>query len=391
MIRLMRYNKETDSMEPVEVKIDQPEAAPAQPADESPSLASYRQIVEPAWQSRFDELAGLLEPFCREHLDDDYLHMCLKLAAAICHDGTPVGRGKAAGWAAGIVHAIGDANFLNDPSFLPHMNLTDIGPHFGVSKATSGKRGREIIDGAGVGPFNAEWLIDSPDMASMMQTLAEIMGLQSPDMATMNGEQAPHPVQRRRRPRCTAMLRLRIDMRDSRPPIWRRIEVPDSLSLGDLHIVLQIAFDWEECHLHSFEAPDGRRFEPPAAFDDAFFMGPPSIDEGDVYLCDLRDQFKKKVVYTYDFGDSWEHIIKLEKVTPVNDGKALRPRCLDGRRAAPPEDCGGMWGYENLLAALADPAHEEHEFLSEWIGDDWDAQAFDAEAIDRRLAAAWRI
>jgi len=400
MIRLVRYNEDTDSVEPVEVQLPEPESTTTDgsaDSNDAPSIDTYRQTVEPAWRKRFDDLASLLEPFCREHLDEKYLDLCLKLASEICHDGTPAGRGKAAGWAAGIVHAIGDVNFLNDPTFEPHMNLTDIGPHFGVSKATSGKRGREILDGMCITPMSREWLIGDPPTVeaaggdSLMAMIDELVSMKMAGINPLTGKKAPWPVPRRRPPRCTAMLRLRIDLRHAKPPIWRRIEVPDSLSLNELHMLLQMAFNWYDGHLHSFDTADGWRFEPPAEFDDDVpSFGPPSIDEGLVFLCDLRDQLEEKLIYTYDFGDDWEHIVKLEKVTPVTTGQTPRPRCLAGRRAAPPEDCGGIWGYDHMLDVLANPDDEEHEELLEWIGGSWNAEAFDAEAIDREFAAAWR-
>jgi len=399
MIRLIRYNEATDSVEPIEVQIPQPDDDAADGSltepDDAPSIDSYRQTVEPAWRARFDELASRLAPFCRAHLNADYLHLCLKLAATICHDDTPAGRGKPAGWAAGIVHAIGQVNDLNVPGAQPHMNLTDIGPHFGVSKATSGKRGREILDGVGITPVSREWLIDEPPSSAaaggdpVMAAIFGLIEMKAAGLDPRTGGKAPWPVWRSGRPKCTAMLQLRVDLRHAKPPIWRRIEAPDSISLVELHHLLQVAFRWQDYHLHAFETADGWRFELPELADE-FGLGPPPIDEWAVYLCDLIDQLDAGLDYTYDFGDDWEHRIKLEKTTPVTGRKTPRPRCLAGRRAAPPEDCGGMWGYARLLDVLGNPDDEEHEHLMEWIGGSWDAEAFDAEAIDREFKRTWR-
>jgi hypothetical protein len=179
---------------------------------------------------------------------------------------------------------------------------------------------------------------------------------------------------------------LRVSIRDSRPPIWRKLSVPGNFTLEDLHVVLQIAFGWDEEHMHSFtinsrEYGMAQALEMMTVFDDAEL-----IDEATVRLDDLLTE-KQKFTYLYEFGDSWLHRISVSKVIPLEEGMedSPAPRCLGGKLAAPPEDCGGIWGYEELLAILKDPDHERHGETYEWLGD-WDTEAFDPEEINASLA-----
>ncbi|MEV6095134.1 plasmid pRiA4b ORF-3 family protein [Nocardia sp. NPDC051981] len=188
------------------------------------------------------------------------------------------------------------------------------------------------------------------------------------------------PAKRKTRDGRAPIYRLRVDLRGAKPPIWRRLEVPGDIPLNELHDVLQVAFEWDDDHLHVFETdfgdfgePDpelGRRAETKATLEQVASGG-------------------AKLVYTYDFGDDWEHTILVEHIGPA-EATAEYPRCTGGRRAAPPEDCGGIWGYENLLATLADPSGQEHEDLLEWLGldaaDDFDPAQFDKNAINSALA-----
>lgn len=169
-------------------------------------------------------------------------------------------------------------------------------------------------------------------------------------------------------------FRLKITLDRARPPIWRRVEVPDC-SLDRLHEVVQFAMGWGDCHLHSFKI-NGEDYGPPD-LDDA-------IDESTVTLSELFAEGQKKLRYWYDFGDSWWHTIKIEKRIKVEpDGEY--PRCTAGARACPPEDVGGVWGYEDFLAALADPSNERHEEFREWCGEDFDPERFEIEKANARL------
>ena len=160
-------------------------------------------------------------------------------------------------------------------------------------------------------------------------------------------------------------LRLRAVLNWIEPPIWRLLEVPPGLTLGDLHRVIQIAFGWEDSHLH------------------AFSMARQTIRDERTRLDEVFRRRKSSLVYEYDFGDSWIHVITLEE--RLRENASPHVRCLDGARAAPPEDCGGVGGYENLLEVLADPDHEEHEDMVDWA-EGYDPDDFVIEAVNRRLS-----
>ena len=178
------------------------------------------------------------------------------------------------------------------------------------------------------------------------------------------------------------IYQIKIALLGTRPPVWRRLLVPAGMTLAQLHDVLQTAMGWENCHLHEFRI-GGQTFGVPDP--DATLMGgTASINERKVRLCDVLGKASAKAEYTYDFGDSWEHSILVEKLLPSEPGLNY-PICTDGERHGPPEDCGGVGGYYNLLEAIHDPEHQEHEEMLEWIGGDFDPEAFSVEDVNRRL------
>ena len=171
------------------------------------------------------------------------------------------------------------------------------------------------------------------------------------------------------------------------PPVWRRLLVPDNIAFGDLHLVIQIAFGWQNYHLWQF-SPKGFGSEPliKPYFEDGFddFQGAEDADE--ITLTEIFTQPKQTFVYIYDFGDSWEHLMKLEKIL---DEESVLPVCTGGEGACPPEDCGGVWGYMSLLETLANPKSPEYKEMRQWLGlkkgEQWDANAFHLEAINAEL------
>ena len=176
---------------------------------------------------------------------------------------------------------------------------------------------------------------------------------------------------------------LKITLRDIRPPIWRRVRVSGDMSLRDLHGVIQTAMGWQDQHLHEFEV-GGRVYGDPA-LDGG---GPDErgvANEGNAQLGALVEAGVKRFRYVYDFGDDWEHEVTVETVGPLDPGQPY-PSLLAGKRACPPEDCGGVPGYFQLLEALADPEAEEHEEVLEWLGDDFDPERLDLDAVNRQLA-----
>lgn len=179
-----------------------------------------------------------------------------------------------------------------------------------------------------------------------------------------------------------ALYEIRIALKVLKPTIWRRVAVPKDITLGDLHTVIQIAMGWDDDHLHEFQIGEtryGRVMLEPSVFDDS-----PPVDEDIVHLNGVAKP-KAKFKYWYDFGDDWMHEIRIEReVEPLTGNRSTR--CIAGQNACPPEDCGGFPGYADLIEILADPAHEQYEEMSEWVGDDFDPNTFDVALADRRLS-----
>jgi len=163
-----------------------------------------------------------------------------------------------------------------------------------------------------------------------------------------------------------------------RPPIWRRLLMPSTMTLGDLHQAVQAAMGWRDCHLHAFDI-DGQQYGDRHTTDDI-------ADENRLTLNGLLKSGIARFGYTYDFGDNWEHTVAIEKIQPAANGTSY-PACVAGKRNCPPEDCGGSWGYQHLIAVLADPAHPEHAEQVEWVGDEFNPDAFAIETADAMLAA----
>ena len=170
-----------------------------------------------------------------------------------------------------------------------------------------------------------------------------------------------------------------IELREVQPRVWRRLLVPGSVRLDKLHRMFQAAMGWEDCHLHAFEF-GGERYG--MQFDD--------YPEGELQEKDFTVVTavgaNERFTYEYDFGDSWEHQITVHRVGRMTKGLKFAV-CLEGANAGPPEDVGGSWGYEHLLAVLADPSHEEFQQLSEWVGGPVDPAEFDLALVNARLQA----
>ncbi|GAB4367856.1 MAG: hypothetical protein Kow009_04690 [Spirochaetales bacterium] len=174
---------------------------------------------------------------------------------------------------------------------------------------------------------------------------------------------------------------LKVQLDYIRPPIWRRIQVPGTYTLRNLHQVIQTAMGWEDYHLYLFRVGQ-QEYGPPEMED------PDVIPDKSVRLDDMGLQPKKRFLYTYDFGDNWDHTITVEKVLPpeeVPEEIRGKPVCLEGERACPPEDCGGYPGYEEILEALQSPAKKKNREILEWVGD-FDPEHFDLQQVNKKLA-----
>lgn len=189
------------------------------------------------------------------------------------------------------------------------------------------------------------------------------------------------PASTRRIARSAALhYQLRIELEDIAPMIWRRILVPDTVTLPKLHVVLLWAMGWQGGHLHEFEIGRQRYGIPDEDWPDAG-----CLDESRVRLKPFIESGLRHFTYLYDFGDHWEHRIVVEDRVPPQPHTAS-VRCTAGENACPPEDVGGVPGYYEFLAALKDPAHEEHEILRQWIGGSFDPTRFDLGEVNERLA-----
>jgi hypothetical protein len=180
-----------------------------------------------------------------------------------------------------------------------------------------------------------------------------------------------------------AIYQLKVTLAGSKPPIWRRLLVPADMTLGTLHVVLQVAMGWTNSHLHDFDI-DSVTYGEPNPEDRAMGLTP-TRNERTVRLSRVLGYVGSRGTYTYDFGDGWEHKLLVEKILPPVPGYPY-PACIAGKRNCPPEDCGGVGGYENLLEILADPDHEDHEEQLEWVGGRFDPEAFDIIGINEVLA-----
>lgn len=185
----------------------------------------------------------------------------------------------------------------------------------------------------------------------------------------------------KKREEASPIYQVKVTLLGSRPPIWRRLQVSAKTDLETLHEILQIAFGWTNSHLHQFEIDDQRYSLPEFELDE---FGDEINNERRTRLDQLGLKARKKFLYEYDFGDSWEHQVVIEKVMEREPGVRY-PRCLGGKRSGPPEDCGGGWGYERLQEVIKDPEDEEHESMMEWLGGGFDPEAFDVEEINEEL------
>ncbi len=212
-----------------------------------------------------------------------------------------------------------------------------------------------------------------------------------------------------------SIYQLRIVLKDVKPPIWRRVHVPGDITLAELHRVIQLAMGWLDYHLHEFVlrvAParilwtDGMRAE----FDpwdspkmmakirgERIFMSAEAIaeepdlpgeDESKVTLPQVCPEVKDKLEYTYDLGDGWRHEVIVQKIFTAKQGVKY-PLCTAGRRACPPEDSGGPLCYEDLLVAMVDPSHPEHESLLVWLGGPFDPEHFDPALVNEAFREEW--
>lgn len=172
---------------------------------------------------------------------------------------------------------------------------------------------------------------------------------------------------------------LKVTLRDVKPAVWRRVAVQSETPLPKFAHMLEAAMGWEGHHLHMFDV-GGILFG--RADEDADYQ----IDERCATMKHLLPKLQSKLLWNYDFGDGWEHDVVVEAIESSQEGKRY-PLCLEGKRACPPEDCGGVPGYGELLRVLADPDDDEHDHMVSWAPEGFDPAAFDIVAANRRMRA----
>lgn len=178
--------------------------------------------------------------------------------------------------------------------------------------------------------------------------------------------------------RVPSIYQLKITLKHTEPPVWRRIQVPGNLDLIDLHDITQVFMGWDNDHLFEFVIGDVR-YQDEHEDDNRGIKNAYNTRISSVFV-----RKGSKGAYIYDFGDYWEHEVLVEAISDPEPGVKY-PLCVDGERACPPEDCGGVGGYYRLLEILKDPNHEEHDDMLEWVGHNIDPSKFDCEEANKRL------
>ena len=174
------------------------------------------------------------------------------------------------------------------------------------------------------------------------------------------------------------VYQIKVSLRDIRPPIWRRIEVLSDTTLEKVHMILQLGMGWNNYHIHQFTIGRVVYGQPHPDFDYEV------KDERKVKLSQMALKENTKFVYEYDFGNRWEHMVLIEKILPVEKGKHY-PYCSKGKRACPPEDVGGPWGYADFLEIVQDATHSEHDNMLKWVGGEFDAEKLNLELVNENL------
>ncbi len=361
--------------------------------------------VPKAMQETFDAITELTDRVCAEHLTEEYAELARQAAAALARKRpSPLTSGWAKSWACGIVYALGYVNFLWDGNAEPYMSTEDLCECFDVSQGTGYAKSKAVRDALDLMQLDRDWCLpshmaDNPliwmisvndvmmDARRAPREIKEAAYKQGiiPYIPAKDGTPAadqtlttgliPGPDSR--------VYQIKVTLLGVQPSVWRYFQVLSESTLYDLHCVLQVVMGWQESHLHMFAAGEDEY----ATRYDGMDLGRGVIEDDTVTLAEVAPSKGMKFEYLYDFGDSWRHEVLVQNILEP-DPHATYPVCLGGERACPPEDCGGIWGYEDLLQALRDPEHEEHDELLEWLGGTFDPEAFDLARTNRALNEA---
>lgn len=174
---------------------------------------------------------------------------------------------------------------------------------------------------------------------------------------------------------------LKVSLQGIEPEIWRSFKVSSDFTFHDLHQVIQVVMGWNNFHLYEFTSK-GKRIG--LDLEDDFFTSDKIIPSDTITIQEVLPRKRSNIQYTYDFGDSWEHRVVVEGIS--KDEVLLHPICLDGAMNCPPEDCGGVWGYVDLLGIIQDKKHPEHKEMLEWLGGKFDPNRFNIQSVNKQLA-----
>jgi hypothetical protein len=347
-----------------------PIKAPQQPG------IDVRQILK--------QVIAMTDEFCQTSLNEEYAALCRTLAGKLAAKRpSPLLRGKLETWACGIVRTIGWVNFLDDRSQSPHMKLPVIDRAFGVAESTGQGKAKAIRQLLKIHQFDHRWvlpshwesnpliwtvqdangfMIDIRQQSAAMQRAAFRQGL----IPYVPADRAAASVQERiSTSTARRLFQFKVTLRDTEPVIWRRIQVLDD-TLDKLHEHLQTAMGWTNSHLHEFTIQGRRSGDPELLGGVEPFTGLASTQTLISSVLPAEGA-PLSFEYHYDFGDSWVHDVLWEGCPPPQAGVTY-PRCLEGERACPPEDVGGVEGFKEYLEAMADPSHERHQEMLDWNG-----------------------
>ncbi|MBI3868832.1 MAG: plasmid pRiA4b ORF-3 family protein [Verrucomicrobia bacterium] len=376
-----------------------PAAPTGKPPGKSPMPKINRTARRPVPTAReiLTQVVAMTDAFCETHLTREYAELCRKLAENLAAKRpSPLLSGRLETWACGIIRTIGWVNFLDDRSQSPHMSLPMIDRAFGVAESTGQGKAKAIRQWLKVRQFDHRWTLPS-----RWESNPIIWTLQDPNGFMIDIRKQPVAMQRAAfrqglipyvpADRAAAavqegistsssrrLFQFKVTLRGTEPAIWRRIQVLDD-TMDKLHEHLQTAMGWTNSHLHHFFI-QGQRCGDPELLDDDFepYSG---IDSTQTLMSAMLPAEGPGLVleYHYDFGDGWVHDVLFEG-SPPSQPSVEYPQCLEGERACPPEDVGGIEGYSDYIEALADPNHEEHQQMLDWRG------PFDPNSFNPRLA-----
>ena len=342
--------------------------------DQTLPVFELREAVQRLGLVRKDR-GQLLVTKLGRRLADDPLRLWWRLA-----EGLPMGRGKPER-EAGILYLVTvaagrppeDAVLADGMSILgwaegPGEPVSPIGAFMAAGDTWSVFRRLSLLPVAAPGDNGP----GSPRDAAIRLARAALLGPAGSSPAQPTRDSVGGPSARAGQP----MVQLRVALRDVEPAVWRRLMVPASLTLRELHAVIQIGLGWQDYHLHLFDVAG-------VLYGDVQEVDADSVGDEEVFTVGAAADTVREFGYEYDFGDSWNHVVEIEQ-TLAGVG-ADTPHLLDGARACPPEDCGGPWGYQHLLEAPADPSDPEHTDLKDWLDGEFDAEAFDLAGTNELL------